>query len=61
MSPEEKFFLGPKLFDSICSRMREGIRSQFPQFDDAQVEQELDRRLEISRKMEDLDLDLDED
>ena len=52
MLPGEKMLDGPRLFDQNCQLMRGAIRSQFPQFDDAQVEQELRRRLAIARRID---------
>ena len=52
MSPGEKMLDGPRLFDQNCQLMRGAIRSQFPEFDDAQVEQELRRRLAIARRID---------
>ena len=52
MSPGEKMLDGPRLFDQNCQLMRGAIRSQFPAFDDAQVEQELRRRLAIARRID---------
>ena len=36
-----------------CQIARGGIQSQFPEFTDEQVEQELDRRLAINRRIAD--------
>jgi len=52
MTPGEKMLEGPRLFDQNCQLMRGAIRSQFPEFDDAQVEQELRRRLAIARRID---------
>ena len=51
-SMSEKMLDGPRLFEESCSRMRGGIRSQFPHFTTEQVEQELDRRLKIKRQID---------
>lgn len=48
----EKIMEGPRLFDLACQRMRDGIRHEFPDFGDHQVEQELRRRLRIKRKID---------
>ena len=48
----EKIMEGPRLFDLTCQRMRDGIRHEFPESDDLQVEQELRRRLRIKRKID---------
>lgn len=52
MSPGEKMLEGPRLFDQNCQLMRGAIRSQFPEFDDGQVEQELRRRLAIAHRID---------
>jgi hypothetical protein len=52
MSPEEKLWLGGELFEEVCERMRDGIRGQFPEADEAQLERILRQRLEIARKLE---------
>lgn len=48
----EKILDGPRLFDTACKLMRSGIRWQFPNFDDEQVETELRRRLAIRRQID---------
>ena len=50
---DEKILDGPRLFDLNCQLARSGIRGQFPQFNDEQVEEELRRRLAISRSIAD--------
>ena len=50
---DEKILDGPRLFDLNCSLARSGIRSQFPAFNDEQIERELDRRLAIARRISD--------
>lgn len=50
---DEKILDGPRLFDLNCALARSGIRSQFPDFDDEQVENELGRRLAIARRISD--------
>jgi len=47
--PGEKLVAGLDLFDVVCGRMISGIRSQFPQFGEAEVMRELHRRLKINR------------
>lgn len=51
-SKSEKMLDGPRLFEESCQRMRGGIRSQFPGYTPKQVEDELDRRLNIKRKID---------
>ena len=53
MSFAEKFLAGAELFDYACLVSMAGIRSQFPDFDEAQIQAELRRRLEIGRRIED--------
>lgn len=50
---DEKMLDGPRLFDLNCALTRSGIRSQFPDFDEAQVEREFCRRLAIARRIDD--------
>jgi hypothetical protein len=50
---DEKILDGPRLFDQNCAIARSGIRSQFPNFSDEEVEQELRRRLAIARRIDD--------
>jgi hypothetical protein len=53
MSFEDKFLAGPRLFGMACQLMRDGIRMQHPDADDAAVERLLDERLAIRRRLED--------
>jgi len=43
---------GPELFHEACDRIRMGIRTQFPQADPAAVEEELRRRLNRLRQVQ---------
>ena len=52
MSPEEKFLAGGELFENACTLMVAGIRSQFPDADDAEVERILIQRLALARRLE---------
>lgn len=52
MTPAEKFFAGPELFENACKWMRTGIRSQFPDADDQRVEEILAERLRITQQEE---------
>ena len=52
MSPGAKFLAGGELFDDVCDRMRAGIRSQFPNEDDAGVNRILKERLDRLRRVE---------
>lgn len=49
-SPGRKFWDGLELFEDSCARMRSGIRGQFPQLDEAGVQAELTRRLDLLRR-----------
>ena len=51
-SPGEKMMEGPRLFDLACQRMRDGIRHQFPHYDEQQVDAELGRRLKVKREID---------
>ncbi len=48
----EKILDGPRLFEDGCKLMRSGIRWQFPEYADEQVEAELRRRLSIRRRID---------
>ena len=50
-SISEKIVGGLDLFEEVLVRMRGGIRAQFPQFDEEQVEAELYRRIEVQRRL----------
>ena len=52
MTPEEKLFAGPRLFEQACRVMRDGIRHQFPEADANRVEEILTERLAMIRKLE---------
>jgi hypothetical protein len=51
-SPAWKFTAGLTLFDEALVRMRGGIRAQFPECSTEQVEQELYRRIERIRQIQ---------
>jgi hypothetical protein len=52
MPPEEKLLDGPRLFEMACRITRDGIRHQFPEADDQQVETILAQRLVLRRRLE---------
>jgi len=52
MSPEDKFFGGPRLFDQVCRVMRDGIRDECPGADEEAVERILRERLALARRLE---------
>ncbi len=56
MSPEEKLLGGFRLFQLSCEMARAGIRAQFPELDEQGVERELQRRLDLQRRLEERDL-----
>lgn len=49
---EDKFLAGGILFDNACELTKAGIRMQFPHFSEEQVTTELRRRLELRRRRE---------
>lgn len=55
MTPGERLIAGPRLFDDVCAMVKAGIRGQFPEFSEEQVEQEFLRRLSIARRLENHD------
>jgi len=52
MSPSEKFFAGAELFEEACEISMQGIRNDYPHFNEDQVLVELNRRLDLGRKLE---------
>lgn len=52
MSGEFKMRAGSQLFETACRIMRDGIRYQFPDADEAEVERQLLRRLEFGKLIE---------
>lgn len=52
MTIEQKLAAAGELFDSVCERMRAGIRWQFPDADETRVEEILRERLNIARRLE---------
>ena len=52
MTPGERLAAGPRLFDQGIMLMRAGIRLQRPGCTESEVEQEVDRRLELGRRLE---------
>lgn len=44
---------GAELFSEVCGRMRSGIRSQFPEADETEVEEILRKRLKRISQLED--------
>jgi hypothetical protein len=52
MRPEERLRQSLDLFDTVRSLMEAGIRRQFPDADEQEVQRILWERLELSRKLE---------
>ncbi|MBI4473240.1 MAG: hypothetical protein HY646_11275 [Acidobacteria bacterium] len=52
MPPEEKFLLGEELFEYACSITLAGIRAQNPEFTEEGCQQELQRRLDLTERMD---------
>lgn len=52
MKPEEKLLAGARLFDRVCRTMVSGIRHQFPDASEEEVQRILDHRLEIAKRLE---------
>ena len=52
MLPEQKLLAGIELFRRACEIMADGIRSQFPEADEARVQQILRERLHLLKKLE---------
>ncbi len=51
MPREEKFLLGAELFEQACRLMADGIRNQFPEADEEQVQVILAQRLRLLRSL----------
>jgi len=52
MDPAEKLSAGFELFEFACGISRAGIRHQFPEADDAEVERILAERLALGQRLE---------
>jgi len=52
MKPEEKLSAGFELFEFACGLSRGGIKEQFPEADDAEIERILAERLALGRRLE---------
>lgn len=50
--PEDKFLAGEELFEYACWITLAGIQHQYPDFTDADCRRELERRLELRKRME---------
>ena len=47
----QRFLLGPQLFDMGMQWMRSGIRSRHPEFNEEQVDAEVERRMRIADRL----------
>lgn len=52
MSEEERVLEGPRLFAGVCERMKEGLRDQNPEANEAEIHRLLLRNLKRLRKIE---------
>ncbi len=52
MSPEEKLFAGAELFDYACEITKAGIRHQFPDADEEEVQRILRERLALAERLQ---------
>jgi hypothetical protein len=52
MSPEEKLMDGPRLFNLACKIVADGIRHQYPDADEQQVQKLLAERVALMRRLE---------
>ena len=50
--PEQKMLDGPRLFEMACRIMKDGIRHQFPDANEQEVQAILTRRLALLRRVE---------
>lgn len=51
MTPEQKFFAGPRLFARSCRIMLDGLRHENPGADDDRLKQLLQERLDLIRRV----------
>jgi len=50
--PEERLLDGPRLFDLSCRIMADGIRAEYPEADEEQVQKILAQRIKLLRQLE---------
>jgi hypothetical protein len=50
--PEQKLVDGPQIFERVCRIMADGIRLQFPEANEARVDEILIERLQLARRLE---------
>ncbi len=55
LSVGQKLLAGPELFDMGLTMMRSGICMRYPEYNEQQVNNEIFRRLEIARRIDDGD------
>ena len=53
LSVGQRLLAGPELFDMGLMLMRSGIRMRYPEYNEKQVNNEIFRRLEIARRIDD--------
>ena len=51
MTPDEKLLAPAELFEWACRIARDGIRNQYPEADEAQVEEILRQRLALGERL----------
>lgn len=51
MTPEQKFFAGPRIFARCCRIMLDGLRHENPGADDEQLNRLLEERLALVRRV----------
>lgn len=49
--PERKLFAGPELFGYACRITLAGIRNQYPDADESEIQQMLSQRLSLGRRL----------
>ena len=55
MRPEQKLLAGEELFLYACSITMAGIRNQFPEADEAERKRILQSRIDLQRKLDEMD------
>jgi hypothetical protein len=55
MTPEQKLLAGEELFLYACSITMAGIRNQFPHADEAEQKRILQSRIDLQRKLDEMD------
>lgn len=56
MRPEDKLLAGPRLFDLALRVMADGVRHQFPDADERRVQEIVRQRVEMARRIEELEV-----